>query len=788
MFNPANETHFSLSIEGLEHDLQVLEFSGREAISQPYRFEVELISENAELDLQSLLHQRTFLAFTPDGLGIHGLIYQVAQAESGKRLTRYKLSIVPQLSYLALRTNQRIFQHLTVPQIVAQVLQEHGIALGDYQFQLGPTVYPTRDYCVQYDESDLHFIQRLCEEEGIHYHFQHSAQGHVLVFGDDQSAFGKLGQPTAYLQDTGMTADEPVIKRFAVRLETRTSRITRRDYDFEQPRLLMEAAFKEDRDPEAKPLPDLEDYDYPGRFVDRARGKHLSQRHLERHRADYRLAEGRGDQPKLLSGHFLELSDHPRPDYNDLWLLHEVIHQGKQPQVLEESVTSHTDANDGFQQGYRNHFTATPWDVPFRPPLTHPKPKVLGSQTAVVTGPAGEEIHCDEYGRIKVQFFWDREGQADDKTSCWLRVASSWAGDGYGGIAIPRIGMEVLVTFLEGDPDQPLVTGCLYHAEHVVPYDLPANKTRTVFKTLSTPGGGGYNELRIEDKKGAEQIYLHAQRDWDENIEYDQKIRVGNERHDTVEANSYTELKAEENLTVKTERKVEVKPDDHLTVGQNQHIKLGTAQLTKAGREIHLKAGQKMVIEAGTELTLKAGGSFIKLDPGGITLLGPLAKINAGGAPGKGSGIKIKPPVLPGAADGDKAGDVLEQVVGNAVEPRPNQLAVRLAPLPSLPGYADEPYQLFADGALLEKGFSDAQGYVRFDHRPGTQSYVIETVNGHRFTLAVKEQADDQSRSLSERLGRQGYRDYPTQAASLEPLQDTADFRRLSAGQHKDTE
>ncbi|SFI09764.1 type VI secretion system secreted protein VgrG [Pseudomonas guineae] len=671
MFNPANETHFSLTIEGLEHDLQVLEFNGREAISQPYRFEVELISEQPELDLQSLLHQPAFLAFSPDGLGIHGLIYQVAQGEAGKRLTRYTLSIVPQLSYLALRTNQRIFQHLTVPQIVAQVLQEHGIQANAYQFQLGPTVYPERDYCVQYDESDLHFVQRLCEEEGIHYHFQHSTQGHVLVFGDDQSAFGKLGQPTAYLQDNGMTADEPVIKRFAVRLETRTSRTTRRDYDFEQPRLLMEAAFKQERDPEAKPLPDLEDYDYPGRFVDRTRGKHLSQRNLERHRADYRLAEGRGDQPKLVSGHFLELSDHPRGDYNDLWLLHEITHQGKQPQVLEESVTSHTDVSDGFTQGYRNHFTATPWDVPFRPPLAHPKPRVLGSQTAVVTGPAGEEIHCDEYGRIKVQFFWDREGQADDTTSCWLRVASSWAGDAYGGIAIPRIGMEVLVTFLEGDPDQPLVTGCLYHAEHVVPYDLPANKTRTVFKTLSTPGGSGYNELRIEDKKGAEQIYLHAQRDWDENIEHDQKIRVGNERHDTVEANSYTELKAEENLTVKTERKVEVKPDDHLTIGQNQHIKLGTAQLTKAGREIHLKAGQKMVIEAGVELTIKAGGSFIKLDPGGITLVGPMVKVNAGGAPGKGSGIKIKPPVLPGAADSDKAGNLLDEaLVGGLLNPK----------------------------------------------------------------------------------------------------------------------
>jgi type VI secretion system secreted protein VgrG len=189
-----------------------------------------------------------------------------------------------------------------------------------------------------------------------------------------------------------------------------------------------------------------------------------------------------------------------------------------------------------------------------------------------------------------------------------------------------------------------------------------------VFKTLSTPGGGGYNELRIEDKKGAEQIYLHAQRDWDENIEHDQKIRVGNERHDTVEANSYTELQAEEHLTVKTERKVEVKPDDHLTVGQNQHIKLGTAQLTKAGREIHLKAGQKMVIEAGVELTIKAGGSFIKLDPGGITLIGPQAKINAGGAPGKGSGIGIKPPVLPGAADSDNAGNLLDEALLNQLE------------------------------------------------------------------------------------------------------------------------
>ncbi|MBW8455659.1 MAG: type VI secretion system tip protein VgrG [Pseudomonas sp.] len=663
MFNAANETHFSLTLEGVDHDFKVLEFRGREAISQPYRFDLALVSERPDLDLQALLHKPAFLAFDPAGKGIHGLVHRIAQGESGKRLTHYRLTLVPQLAYLAHRTNQRIFQHLTVPQIIAQVLEEHGIQADAYRFGLGPVVYPPREYCVQYDESDLHFIQRLCEEEGIHYHFEHSTRGHVLVFGDDQTSFARLGQPTAYLQDNGMTSDEPVIKRFAVRVATRTSRVSRRDYDFEQPRLLMEAAHRGEPAANAMPQPDLEDYDYPGRFAARARGKHLSQRALERHRHDYRLAEGNSDQPRLVSGHLLEISDHPRREWNDLWLLTEVLHEGKQPQVLEESVTSHVDTGDGFTQGYRNHFTATPWDIPFRPALNHPKPKVLGSQTAVVTGPAGEEIHCDQYGRVRVQFHWDREGQADDKTSCWLRVSSIWAGGRYGGIAIPRVGMEVLVTFLEGDPDQPLVTGCLYHKEHQVPYDLPANKTRTVFKTLSSPGGGGYNELRIEDRKGAEQIYLHAQRDWDENIEHDQKIRVGHERHDTVEANSYSEFKAEEHLIVAGDRKVEVKPDDHLTVGQTQHIKLGTAQLTKAGREIHLKAGQKMVIEAGVELTLKAGGSFIKLDPGGITVSGPLARINAGGAPGKGSGIKIKPPVLPGVADSDKAGSLLEQAL-----------------------------------------------------------------------------------------------------------------------------
>ena len=661
MFAPANQTHFSLHIEGIEHDLQVLEFSGHEAISQPYRFELELVSEHPDIDLESLLQQSAFLAFAGSGAGIHGQIHHAAQGESGKRLTRYRLVLVPRLAYLTHRTNQRIFQHLSVPQIIARVLEEHGILAGDsHRFDLGPVIYPERDYCVQYDETDLHFIQRLCEEEGIHYHFRHSETGHMLVFGDDQTVFPTLA-PVAYQQDSGLVADEPVIKRFGVRVETRTSRVTRRDYDFEKPRLTMEAAVH------SSIQPDLEDYDYPGRFVDRERGKHLSRRALERHRHDFELAEGASDQPLLVSGHFLSLSEHPRGDWNQLWLLTEIRHEGKQPQVLEESVTDSAPygAQDpvddtGFIQGYRNHFTVTPWSVPFRPTLDHPKPRILGSQSAVVTGPPGEEIHCDEYGRVKVQFFWDRHGQADDKTSCWLRVSSSWAGDQYGGIAIPRVGMEVLITFLEGDPDQPLITGCLYHRENAVPYELPANKTRSVFKTLSSPGGGGYNELRIEDRKGAEQIYVHAQRDWDQNIEHDQKIRVGHERHDTIEANSYSEFRAEEHRTTHGDRRSEIKADDHLTVGNNQHIKIGTSQFIEAGNEIHLSSGLKVVLEAGSELTFKAAGSFIKLDAGGITMVGPLIRMNSGGSPGKGSGAAPVSPVLPKPADtapiGEKTG------------------------------------------------------------------------------------------------------------------------------------
>ncbi|MCF5198996.1 type VI secretion system tip protein VgrG [Pseudomonas syringae] len=645
MLNPADRPYFSLSVDGPEHDFQILSFTGHEAINQPFCFKLELVSERTSMDLESLLNCPAFLQYTSRGNGIHGMIDQVSQGDSGRRLTHYSVTLRPNLARLRHRTNQRIFQNRTVQKIIEQVLEEHHLMGDAYSFQLG-TTYPEREYCVQYGESDLHFIQRLCEEEGLHYHFKHSHTAHQLVFGDDQTVFPKL-RPVIYKQDSGLVPGDSVIKRFRLRLETRTNSVTRRDYHFEKPLLKMEGSAYDNA------WPELENYEYPGGFTHRGRGAHLASRTLERHRQDYRLGDGQSDQPTLVSGHFLPLREHPNEEWNDLWLLTEVRHEGRQPQGLEESAYALQDKGD-FHQGYRNTFLATPWQASYRPPRHHPKPRIFGSQTAVVTGPKDQEIHCDRHGRVKVQFHWDREGQANDRSSCWVRVSSGWAGNHYGSMVIPRVGMEVLVTFLDGDPDRPLVSGCLYHAEHVPPYDLPAHQTRSVFKTLSSPGGNGSNELRIEDRAGQEQIYIHAQRDWEQNIEHEQKIRVGHHRHERIEGNSYSEFKTEEHRTVDGDRLTEVKASDHVTVGGTRHIRVGDGLLAHAGQEIHLKAGNKLIIEAGLEITLKAAGSFIKIDASGVTVNGSQIKLNSGGSPGNGSGAT---PLLPGNAERPEAGE-----------------------------------------------------------------------------------------------------------------------------------
>jgi len=360
MFIPSNRAVFSLKIPAVQHDLRVLKFRAEESINQPYSVTLEVVSESADLDLESFLHRSAFLAFDTEGYGIHGKIDQFAQGDSGTRFTHYHLTLVPQLYTLRHRVNQRIFQQQTVRQIITTVLEEHGILEDRYQFKLSSTVYEPREYCTQYDESDLHFIQRLCEEEGWHYHFEHSEEDHILVFGDAQTAFKKLEVPTPYKHGAGMVADEPAIHRFQVGVRTTVSRVTRRDYDFKQPHFELEASTLGD-DPDAgQKYPHLEDYEYPGHFSDENTAKRRAARALERRQIEGRQAQGESDQPSLNSGHYLEITGHPRSEWNDLWLLTGVVHEGKQPQVLEESLGAEVSTSkDDFTQGYRNTFKSS---------------------------------------------------------------------------------------------------------------------------------------------------------------------------------------------------------------------------------------------------------------------------------------------------------------------------------------------------------------------------------------------------------------------------------------------
>ncbi|MDD2050279.1 type VI secretion system tip protein VgrG [Pseudomonas putida] len=631
MFAPANSVQFELLIPSVRNDFKVLTFDGTEAISTLYAIHIELISEYPDFDLESLLSQPAFLQFGLNGEGIHGRIENVRVGEPGTRLTRYHLTLVPALHYLQFSHNQRIFQQLTVPQIIAQVLQGHGIQADAFSFHVRNS--PVREYCTQYGETDLDLVRRLCSEEGIAWHHQHSPDGHRLVFTEDQTFFPKLGA-TPYQQGTGQVADEPVISQFSQRFSTRTTKVTRRDYDLKRPSRLVEnqctAEFK----------PTLEDYHYPTPIDTEERGKQLVRQALERHRSDYQLAEGKSDQPNLRSGHFFDLREHPRKACNDLWLLLSVTHEGKQPQVLEESADSDNPPEDGFSQGYRNSFSAIPWDVFYRPPLVTRKPALV-SQTARVTGPEGEEIFCDEHGRVKVEFHWDRAELNSDKSSCWLRVASSWAGEGFGAVTIPRIGMEVVVTYLEGNPDQPLITGCVPNTLTAVPYPLPANKTKTVLRSRSSPSSGGYNELSIEDRAGQEKIYLRAQRDLEQKIENDSQLEVGNERRETIKGNSIAVLEAEDQCTVTADRKVELKANDYLQVASSIHTRVGQTLVVEAGQQVHLNAGAQVILDAGASITLKGGGQHIVIGPGGIF---SSTEIQIGGAPVAGVALQQAQP------------------------------------------------------------------------------------------------------------------------------------------------
>ncbi|MCE9662830.1 type VI secretion system tip protein VgrG, partial [Halomonas sp. M5N1S17] len=484
-----------------------------------------------------------------------------------------------------------------------------------------------------------------------------------LVFADDPQVLASLGERT-YHGRAGGTPPLRHLRKLKQVSRVRPASAMLKDYSFKQPAY---AQLHEEmgRDLEThSQRDDYEHYDYPGRYKADASGEAFTRIRLEHLRHDALTAEAESDLPELAPGHRFTLTDHDAERLNRDWQVVSVVHHGRQPQALQEDAVGVTASdrqgiggNDSTR--YHNELLLTPADTAWRPE-PNAKPRVDGPQVAFVVGPEGEEIHCDEHGRVKVQFPWDRYAEPDtagaggeaavNGASAWLRVSQGWAGGGYGSIAIPRIGHEVIVSFLEGDPDQPLITGRTYHAVNTPPYALPEHKTRTVLRTQSHKGDG-FNELRFEDEAEREQIWLHAQKDLELLTNNDRTEEIGNDSFLTVHNDRIGEVHADDHLTVHGQRHTQIDGDDHLIVDASRHEKIGRAQLVEAGQEIHHKAGMKVVIEAGAEITLKAGGSFIKLDPSGVTIVGASVKINSGGSPGSGSGQAAQAPALPREAE-----------------------------------------------------------------------------------------------------------------------------------------
>ncbi|WP_043531454.1 type VI secretion system Vgr family protein [Litchfieldella xinjiangensis] len=669
---------FTLTLPGQDVlDLAVIEFTHREALSSPFELAIEFDSRDGDLTPETFLDRALTLTVWQDGTAlrrVNGIATEFSRGDRGHRRTSYSLVLRPALWRLSLRHNSRIFQHVSPLTIINTLCDERGIR--DVAFAV--TREPAeREYCVQYRETDLAFIERLAAEEGLFYFHEFSTQGgesgeessegvHRLVFADDPQMLTALGE-RRYHGRAGGTAPTRHVRRLKQVARVAPASATLKDYSFKNPGYaqLHEHAGT-DLETHAK-RDDYEHYDYPGRFKADASGQPFTRIRLEALRRDALTCRAESDLPELAPGHRFTLTDHDADSLNRDWQVVEVIHHGEQPQALEE---------DGFTQPslqglagseamtrYHNQLVLTPGDSAWRP-TPNPKPRVDGPQVAFVVGPEGEEIHCDEHGRVKVQFPWDRYAAPDDTASAWIRVSQGWAGGGYGAMAIPRIGHEVIVSFLEGDPDQPLITGRTYHAVNTPPYPLPKHKTRTVIRTQSHKGEG-FNELRFEDNAGDEQIWVHAQKDLELLTNNDRTEAIGNDSFLTVQRDRISEVGADDHLTVHGNRHEKTDGNQHLIVQGTLHISAGQAWLTESGRELHIKAGHKVVLEAGSELTLNAGGSFLKLDGGGVTIVGPTVKLNAGGSPGSGSGQAAENPLLPGRA----VADGHDRVEGFAQEP-----------------------------------------------------------------------------------------------------------------------
>lgn len=485
------DLRFTFSIQTRKMEFEVLEFTLEEALCEPYRLTLELASYKSQIDFAQVLDQPALLTLWQGDKAVryvHGMISSFTQGKTGFQRTRYRVVIEPQLARLGLSSDWRIFQRKGVPEILKSVLREHGIL--DYEQKIFAEHQP-REYCAQAGDTNLYFFDRLANEESLYYFFKHEAVAHTLIQGDKLFVQERIqGGPVLYTAHPAAEITQPVLYAFSYTENVRTVEQTQRDYSFKTPSFNQEQHVVGD-DLTHKSVP-YERYDYPGRYKVGAVGKPFTQDRLRGHRRDAQVAVVEGDDPPLMPGLSFKLTGHPRQDFNRWWRTVRIMHKGVQHACLQEE-------SDHAQVGASYDFTAEiiPEQMEWRPaPL--PKPRIDGPQMAKVVGPAGEEIHVDEFGRVKICFPWDRADKKDEFRSCWVRVSQNWAGADWGHMAIPRIGQEVIVDYLDGDCDQPIIVGRTYCATHRPPYALPNYKVLSTIKSKEYKGSRA-NELRIDD-------------------------------------------------------------------------------------------------------------------------------------------------------------------------------------------------------------------------------------------------------------------------------------------------
>ncbi|TCO70522.1 type VI secretion system Vgr family protein [Rhodovulum euryhalinum] len=605
------DRHFAVRTPLDEDVLRFAYLEGQDEISAPFLYRVGLVSPDLEVDPADLLGQP--IGARVGGLGedprwFHGLAAEFRMDRLKDGFAFYEVVLRPWLWFLGNRTDNRIFQNMSTIDIVEEVFGAYPSAAYEKRLQGS---YAPREYCVQYGESDLDFVQRLLEDEGIFYFFEHDIEGHRLILTDAPArlvAAGDLDE-VVFEPDAFVTfRDGDYITRWQPCTTVVTGKYVQTDYDFEKPS--ADLATRAD-DPRGHEMDDGERYHYPGGYVQVSAGDARSRIRLEEVQAPARRAEAVTTAPALLSGAKFRLTGFPREAENAEYMILRASYT-----LREEQYRSGPGA-DRLPQGYEAKLVLAPTALPFRPERRTRWPVMKGPQTATVVGPAGAEIFTDKYSRVKVQFHWDRLGGRDENSSCFVRVSTAWAGAGWGFIQIPRIGQEVIVDFLEGDPDRPLITGRVYNAGQMPPYGLPGNETQSGWKSMSSPGGGGWNELRFEDKKGSEEVWFQAEKDHNELVKNNETRTIGNDwvedvGHDATQSVGHDRTESvgnDKSTTVGNNRAVKIGVNDDEIVGSNRSLTVGVDEKIAVGSNSSETIGVNHSQSVGSNQSVSVGAS-----------------------------------------------------------------------------------------------------------------------------------------------------------------------------------